>query len=163
MLDALDRLDVSSPRMAAEVVPHGQAIRSLIEAAPVDDETVRAILEVRRQHPPNAAFAVRSSATAEDLPSASFAGQQDTYLNVRGEETLIDAVRRCWASLFTDRAITYRVVTADTTRSWRDWARKPGGVWSRPAAGTAGCAGGSSRGWFAPRVVCSVCASYPSS
>ncbi len=108
MLDALDRLDFSSPRIAAAVVLHGQAIRSLIEAAPVDDETVRAILELRRQHPPDAAFAVRSSATAEDLPSASFAGQQDTYLNVRGEEALIDAVRRCWASLFTDRAITYR-------------------------------------------------------
>ena len=108
MLDALDRLDFSSPRIAAAVVPHGQAIRSLIEAAPVDDETVRAILELRRQHRPDAAFAVRSSATAEDLPSASFAGQQDTYLNVHGEEALIDAVRRCWASLFTDRAITYR-------------------------------------------------------
>src|SRR5262249_45572398 len=54
------------------------------------------------------AYAVRSSATAEDLPSASFAGQQDTFLNVRGEAKLLDAVRRCWASLFTDRAIAYR-------------------------------------------------------
>jgi pyruvate,water dikinase len=52
--------------------------------------------------------AVRSSATAEDLPDASFAGQQETYLNVRGEEALLDACRRCFASLFTDRAITYR-------------------------------------------------------
>jgi pyruvate,water dikinase len=54
------------------------------------------------------AYAVRSSATAEDLPSASFAGQQDTFLNVQGEEPLLDAVKRCWASLFTDRAIAYR-------------------------------------------------------
>jgi pyruvate,water dikinase len=54
------------------------------------------------------AYAVRSSATAEDLPSASFAGQQDTFLNIRGEEQLLDAVKRCWASLFTDRAIAYR-------------------------------------------------------
>jgi pyruvate,water dikinase len=52
--------------------------------------------------------AVRSSATAEDLPSASFAGQQDTYLNVVGVESVLDAVRRCWASLWTDRAVTYR-------------------------------------------------------
>ena len=55
------------------------------------------------------AYAVRSSATAEDLPDASFAGQQDTYLNIIGEEALLDAVRRCWVSLFTDRAILYRV------------------------------------------------------
>lgn len=55
-----------------------------------------------------AAVAVRSSATAEDLPLASFAGQQDTYLNVVGEDALLDAVRRCWASLWTDRAVVYR-------------------------------------------------------
>ncbi len=52
--------------------------------------------------------AVRSSATAEDLPDASFAGQQETFLNIRGEEALLDACRRCFASLFTDRAISYR-------------------------------------------------------
>jgi len=52
--------------------------------------------------------AVRSSATAEDLPEASFAGQQETYLNIRGERALLDACRRCYASLFTDRAISYR-------------------------------------------------------
>ncbi len=54
------------------------------------------------------AVAVRSSATAEDLPSASFAGQQDTYLNIRGSDALLDAVKRCWASLWTARAIAYR-------------------------------------------------------
>src|SRR4051794_39668354 len=54
------------------------------------------------------AVAVRSSATAEDLPSASFAGQQETYLNVAGEDALLDAVRRCWASLWSPRAIAYR-------------------------------------------------------
>ena len=52
--------------------------------------------------------AVRSSATAEDLPDASFAGQQETFLNIRGEAALLDACRRCFASLFTDRAISYR-------------------------------------------------------
>src|SRR5665213_2622069 len=54
-------------------------------------------------------LAVRSSATAEDLPTASFAGQQETFLNVRGTESLLDACRRCFASLFTDRAIHYRI------------------------------------------------------
>ena len=53
-------------------------------------------------------MAVRSSATAEDLPEASFAGQQETFLNIRGREALLDACRRCYASLFTDRAISYR-------------------------------------------------------
>ncbi len=53
--------------------------------------------------------AVRSSATAEDLPFASFAGQQDTYLNIVGEDALLDAVRRCWASLWTERAVSYRM------------------------------------------------------
>jgi pyruvate, water dikinase len=56
----------------------------------------------------NKKVAVRSSATAEDLPKASFAGQQDTYLNMKGEKAVIDAVQRCWASLFTSRAIYYR-------------------------------------------------------
>ena len=56
----------------------------------------------------NPAVAVRSSATAEDLPNASFAGQQETFLNVSGEASLLDACRRCYASLFTDRAISYR-------------------------------------------------------
>ncbi len=58
----------------------------------------------------NPAVAVRSSATAEDLPDASFAGQQETFLNVRGDAALLDACRRCYASLFTDRAITYRQI-----------------------------------------------------
>ena len=62
----------------------------------------------RRFDPPQGDVAVRSSATAEDLPDASFAGQQESYLNIRGEKALLDACRRCYASLFTDRAISYR-------------------------------------------------------
>ena len=54
-------------------------------------------------------YAIRSSATAEDLAHASFAGQQDTYLNIRGKDELLHAVQKCWASLFTDRAIIYRI------------------------------------------------------
>ena len=61
-----------------------------------------------RAHQEQLDVAVRSSATAEDLPDASFAGQQETFLNIRGERALLDAVRRCFASLFTDRAIVYR-------------------------------------------------------
>jgi pyruvate,water dikinase len=62
----------------------------------------------RRSDVPDADVAVRSSATAEDLPDASFAGQQETFLNIRGEDAVLDACRRCYASLFTDRAISYR-------------------------------------------------------
>src|SRR2546426_6649990 len=63
--------------------------------------------------------AVRSSATAEDLPFASFAGQQDTYLNIVGIDALLDAVRRCWSSLWTDRAVSYRASNGIDPRSVR--------------------------------------------
>ncbi|GHH67367.1 hypothetical protein GCM10017673_14250 [Streptosporangium violaceochromogenes] len=77
--------------------------RELVLSAPVPDDIADAVR--RGAHGP---VAVRSSATAEDLPHASFAGQQDTYLNVIGPDAVLDAVRRCWASLWTDRAVTYR-------------------------------------------------------
>ncbi|MBB4914733.1 PEP/pyruvate-binding domain-containing protein [Streptosporangium saharense] len=77
--------------------------RDLVLAAPVPQDVADAV-----RHGPTGPVAVRSSATAEDLPHASFAGQQDTYLNVVGEEAVLDAVRRCWASLWTDRAVAYR-------------------------------------------------------
>ncbi|WP_406317988.1 PEP-utilizing enzyme [Streptosporangium sp. NBC_01639] len=77
--------------------------RALVLSAPVPDDIAEAVR--RSAHGP---VAVRSSATAEDLPYASFAGQQDTYLNVIGDEAVLDAVRRCWASLWTDRAVAYR-------------------------------------------------------
>jgi pyruvate, water dikinase len=69
----------------------------------------------RRSAKPDADVAVRSSATAEDLPDASFAGQQETFLNIRGDKALLDACRRCYASLFTDRAISYRGPRASIT------------------------------------------------
>jgi len=71
----------------------------------VETAIIRAINNAGRDH----YYAVRSSATAEDLAFASFAGQQDTYLNIKGEKELLDSVRNCWASLFTDRAILYRI------------------------------------------------------
>ena len=76
-----------------------------------------AVLAMWRENGIEHSYAVRSSATAEDLPSASFAGQQDTYLNVQGEERLLDAVQKCWTSLFTDRAIAYRARSGFHQRS----------------------------------------------
>jgi pyruvate,water dikinase len=85
----------------------GAAIRAEVEKVTIPDDLRTAIAGAyaRLGGPP---VAVRSSATAEDLPGAAFAGQQDTYLHIIGEDALIDAVRRCWASLWTDRAIAYR-------------------------------------------------------
>jgi pyruvate,water dikinase len=90
----------------------GKEIRAWIEAAPLPpalEQEIRAEYARVSQGVPEASFAVRSSATAEDLPDASFAGQQETYLNIRGIENVLDAVRRVYASLYNDRAIAYRV------------------------------------------------------
>jgi pyruvate,water dikinase len=91
----------------------GRSIRNLFLASRFPEELAEAIRKsyrelCRRYASDGVDVAVRSSATAEDLPEASFAGQQDTYLNVRGEEELLNACRKCFASLFTDRAIIYR-------------------------------------------------------
>ncbi|MFI0416815.1 PEP/pyruvate-binding domain-containing protein [Spongiactinospora sp. 9N601] len=85
----------------------GAALRARLESLTVPDG-LRAEIAAAYAAEGRPPVAVRSSATAEDLPGAAFAGQQDTYLNVVGEAALIDAVRRCWASLWTDRAIAYR-------------------------------------------------------
>ena len=91
----------------------GQKVRSLIYNAVFPDDLKKAILDAYKhlceEYGQDTDVAVRSSATAEDLPDASFAGQQETYLNIRGEEALLEACKRCFASLFTDRAISYRV------------------------------------------------------
>ncbi|MCY0874864.1 MAG: phosphoenolpyruvate synthase [Firmicutes bacterium] len=86
----------------------GEQIRSHLEALPIPQDIEAAIINSWKQNGREQAYAVRSSATAEDLPSASFAGQQETYLNVIGQDQLLNSVRRCFASLFTDRAISYR-------------------------------------------------------
>jgi rifampicin phosphotransferase len=83
------------------------ARRTLLETA-VPQEIKDAIVAEYRRLGDGVPVAVRSSATAEDLPFASFAGQQDTFLNIVGEDAVVDAVRRCWASLWTDRAVSYR-------------------------------------------------------
>src|SRR5205807_3134720 len=85
----------------------GISIREAFAGASLPPEVARDILAAYHQLE-QGPVAVRSSATAEDLPEAAFAGQQDTFLNVVGTEALLDAVRRCWASLWSDRAIAYR-------------------------------------------------------
>ncbi|MFI7700032.1 PEP/pyruvate-binding domain-containing protein [Nonomuraea sp. NPDC049480] len=92
---------------AYDLVAQGHATRAYFEQVEMPDELRHAIVEAYAALGAGP-VAVRSSATAEDLPGAAFAGQQDTYLNVVGEEALLDAVRRCWGSLFTDRAVAYR-------------------------------------------------------
>ncbi|HDR46718.1 MAG TPA: phosphoenolpyruvate synthase [Geoalkalibacter subterraneus] len=91
----------------------GDSIRRMIRRGKWPDETAIAIRDAyrelcRRNGEEEVDVAVRSSATAEDLPDASFAGQQETFLNITGEDELLDACRKCYASLFTDRAISYR-------------------------------------------------------
>jgi pyruvate, water dikinase len=107
---ALDDLD---PDDVADLARRAHRARELVYGASLPAQLVTEVLEaydgLRREYGDQVAVAVRSSATAEDLPDASFAGQHESFLNVRGEQSLLDAVRRCFASLFTDRAIHYRV------------------------------------------------------
>ena len=90
----------------------GEKVRRLVRTTEIPEslrkEIVKAYDNLCKQYGKDTDVAVRSSATAEDLPDASFAGQQDTYLNIRGAEELIDSCKRCFASLFTNRAISYR-------------------------------------------------------
>jgi pyruvate,water dikinase len=105
LLDSLDRVTHEDLHTIGTI---GARIRTHLEALAIPGGIRLALLQAWRELGTEHAYAVRSSATAEDLPTASFAGQQDTFLNIRGEEPVVGAVRRCWASLFTDRAIAYR-------------------------------------------------------
>jgi len=107
LLKDLDTNDIANLRQ------RGRQVRQAMTAAPLPEALETAILEAydrlsAESHAEAVDVAVRSSATAEDLPDASFAGQQETYLNVQGHAALLDACQRCFASLFTDRAISYR-------------------------------------------------------
>jgi pyruvate,water dikinase len=101
----LDALSLAAPE---EVKPLALQAREALLATPVPPAVAQAIREAYTRLGANPPVAVRSSATAEDLPYASFAGQQDTYLHIIGPDAVLDAVRRCWASLWTDRAVVYR-------------------------------------------------------
>ncbi|HFQ80080.1 MAG TPA: phosphoenolpyruvate synthase [Desulfobacterales bacterium] len=107
--DALAGLDTSDMKNLQE---RGAKVRHIIETAEFPDDLRQAIAEgyakMEEEYGDEVAVAVRSSATAEDLPDASFAGQQETYLNIHGMDALIHNCRKCFASLFTNRAISYR-------------------------------------------------------
>jgi phosphohistidine swiveling domain-containing protein len=107
LLQVIVRLAGVPPDDIGQLAALAGEARGILLAAPIPAMIADAIGAAYRELD-GARVAVRSSATAEDLPSASFAGQQDTYLNIVGEDALLDAVRRCWASLWTDRAVTYR-------------------------------------------------------
>ena len=105
-LDRLSRLD---PEDREAIRALSAEIRRSIEGIAIPGDLAAAITRSVVRLGEQAAYAVRSSATAEDLPTASFAGQQDTYLNVVGPAAILRHVSRCWASLFTERAVTYRL------------------------------------------------------
>ncbi len=108
--DSLDGLNADN---VEDLAQRGLKARNIVYGAalPISlrDQILNAFRDLKNQYDGEISVAVRSSATAEDLPHASFAGQQDTFLNVRSDAQLIDACRRCFASLFTDRAIQYRI------------------------------------------------------
>ncbi|HXH71575.1 MAG TPA: phosphoenolpyruvate synthase [Mariprofundaceae bacterium] len=107
ILDELDPDDVD------DLATRARQARNLVYGAGLPDDLQAEILDayhkLQKEYGKSLSLAVRSSATAEDLPTASFAGQQDTYLNIKGDEELLESCRRCFASLFTDRAIHYRI------------------------------------------------------
>ena len=105
----LNKLDTEDVRALAQV---GAEIRAMVEAQPFPqdlDQAIRGAFATLSEANPQASFAVRSSATAEDLPDASFAGQQETFLNVTGIEEILHKIKEVFASLYNDRAISYRV------------------------------------------------------
>jgi pyruvate,water dikinase len=106
--DRLDQLSRLDPDDREAIRTLSAEIRRILEETAMPGDLTAAITRALARPGEDAAYAVRSSATAEDLPTASFAGQQDTYLNVVGRPAILRHVSRCWASLFTERAVTYR-------------------------------------------------------
>src|SRR6266581_813263 len=106
LLDELTRLKAEERENISEI---SAKIRMAIERIPISKDIAEEIAGYLTKFDEKDAYAVRSSATAEDLPTASFAGQQDTYLNIIGKEAILKHISKCWASLFTDRAVIYRM------------------------------------------------------
>jgi rifampicin phosphotransferase len=107
--DRLDRLSQLELDDREAIGGLSAEIRRIVEGVAIPGDLSAAITGALAELGEEAAYAVRSSATAEDLPTASFAGQQDSYLNVVGPASVLEHVSRCWASLFTERAVTYRL------------------------------------------------------
>jgi len=106
LLEKLSDLKAEDRIAIAEI---SKIIRIAIENVPIPDDITKEVEAYLGRFKYDEAFAVRSSATAEDLPTASFAGQQDTYLNIIGKQAIFKHISKCWASLLTDRAIVYRI------------------------------------------------------
>jgi pyruvate,water dikinase len=106
-------LDGVEPDNIADLAERGRRARYIVYSAPLPEDLRQEILDayqaLQAEYGPDLSVAVRSSATAEDMPTASFAGQHESFLNVYGDEMLLDACQRCFASLFTNRAIHYRM------------------------------------------------------
>ncbi|WP_405164534.1 phosphoenolpyruvate synthase [Nocardia sp. NBC_01499] len=107
--DRFDELSRLEPDDRAAISVLSAQIRRTIEELAIPDEVAAEIIDAHARLGADGAYAVRSSATAEDLPTASFAGQQDTYLNIVGAAAILEHVSRCFGSLFTERAVTYRL------------------------------------------------------
>ncbi len=105
----LDQLSLLTASDLDKISALSSKIRYVIEKIAIPIEIIDEIINLLSKYGEKASYAIRSSATAEDLPSASFAGQQDTYLNIVGEEAILKHISKCWASLFTDRAVSYRI------------------------------------------------------
>ncbi|WP_379139765.1 phosphoenolpyruvate synthase [Paenibacillus sp. sgz500992] len=106
LLNRLTMLKVEDRDQIGEI---SRKIRQLIMEAEIPSDVVKAVTQYLSQLGDELGYAVRSSATAEDLPHASFAGQQDTYLNIIGKKAILQHISKCWASLFTERAVIYRM------------------------------------------------------
>ncbi|PGM56145.1 phosphoenolpyruvate synthase [Bacillus sp. AFS053548] len=106
LLDQLKMLNVKDRDQISEI---SRKIRDIILEVAIPSDVVNSVSTYLSKFGEELAYAVRSSATAEDLPHASFAGQQDTYLNIIGKENILQHISKCWASLFTDRAVIYRM------------------------------------------------------
>ncbi|MBN3523006.1 phosphoenolpyruvate synthase [Paenibacillus apiarius] len=106
LLNRLTMLNVEDRDQIGEI---SRKIRQIILEVEIPTDVVKAVTQYLSQFGEEHAYAVRSSATAEDLPYASFAGQQDTYLNIIGKKAILQHISKCWASLFTDRAVIYRM------------------------------------------------------
>ncbi|HEY5431148.1 MAG TPA: rifamycin-inactivating phosphotransferase, partial [Solirubrobacteraceae bacterium] len=107
--DRLDRLSRLKPDNREAIRALSGDVSQALEGIAIPEDLASAITRPLARLGEQAAYAVRSSATAEDLPTASFAGQHDTYLNVSGPAAILQHISRCWASLFTERAVTYRL------------------------------------------------------
>jgi rifampicin phosphotransferase len=106
LLDQLSMLKAEDREQIGEI---SRKIRKIINEAEIPSDVMKAVTQHLSHLGNEHAYAVRSSATAEDLPHASFAGQQDTFLNIFGKEAILQYIKKCWASLFADRAVIYRI------------------------------------------------------